>query len=107
MLCFTFSEEIWPSFFWQLVKQGTDLIRDETNKITPPILSASDVLQAIKCLSNNCKDPLQQRRDKDFIILHKILPHLKTAMEVINLLIVHLSKAFDSTTLNKIFARLA
>lgn len=48
-----------------------------------------------------------ERRDQDFIMLHKILPHLKTAMEVINLLIVHLSKAFDSTILVKIFARLA
>lgn len=107
MFCFKFSEETWPGFFWQLVKQGTGLIRDETNKIIPPTLSASDVLQAIKCLSSNCKEPLQQRRDQDFIMLHKILPHLKTAMEVINLLIVHLSKAFDSTILVKVFARLA
>lgn len=74
------------------MKQGTGLIRDETNKIIPPTLSASDVLQAIKCLSSNCKEPLQQRRDQDFIMLHKILPHLKTAMEVINLLIVHLQR---------------
>jgi len=96
MLCFKFSEETWPGFFWQLGKQGTSLIRDETNKIIPPTLSASDVLQAIKCLSSNCKEPLQQRRDQDFIMLHKILPHLKTAMEVRLLTVLFWSKSLHA-----------
>ena len=88
MLCFKISEENWSDLFRQLVNQ---LIPsgDKTIKIIPPTLTSSDVLHAIKCLSSNLKDALQQSRDQDFIMLPKILPHLKEAVEVTNRLIIY------------------
>ena len=88
MLCFKLSEENWSGFLWQLLNQWIPN-RDKTIKIIPPTLTSSDVLQAIKCLSSNFKDALQQSRDQDFIMLPKILPHLKEAVEVTNRPIIY------------------
>ena len=88
MLCFKISEENWSGFFWQLVNQWIPH-GDKTIKIIPPTLTPSDVLQAIKCLSSNFKDVLQQSRDQDFTMLPKILSHLKEAVEVTNRLIIY------------------
>ena len=88
MLCFKISEENWSGFYRQLVNQwipsGKKVI-----KVIPPTLTSSDVLQAIKCLSSNFKDALQQSRDQDFIILPQILPHLKEAVKVTNKLVIY------------------
>ena len=81
MLCFKISAENSSGFFWLLVKQWIPN-GGKTIKIIPPTLTSSDVLQAIKCLSSNFKDALQQSRDEDFILLPKTLPHLKEAVEV-------------------------
>ena len=88
MLCFKISEENRYGFFWQLVNQRIPS-GDKTMKIIPPTLTTSDVLQAIKSLSSNFKDALQQSRDQDFILLPKILPHLKEAVEVTNRLVIY------------------
>ena len=88
MLCFKISEENWSGFFRQLVKQWIPN-GNKAIKVIPPTLTSSDVLQAIKCLSSNFKDALQQSRDQDFIMLPKILPHLKEAVEVTNKLVIY------------------
>ena len=88
MLCFKISEENRYGFFGQLVNQRIPN-GDKTIKIIPPTLTTSDVLQAIKSLSSNFKDALQQSRDQDFILLPKILPHLKEAVEVTNRLVIY------------------
>lgn len=88
MLCFKISEKNWSGFLWQLLNQWIPN-GDKTIKIIPPTLTSSDVLQAIKCLSSNFKDALQQSRDQDFFMLPKILPHLKEAVEVTNRPIIY------------------
>ena len=89
MLCFKISEENWPGFFRQLVNHLIPNGNKKAVKVIPPTLTSSDVLQAIKCLSSNFKDALQQSRDQDFIMLPKILPHLKEAVEVTNKLVIY------------------
>ena len=88
MLCFKISEENWSGFFWHLINQRIPN-GEKTIKIIPPTLTTSDVLQAIKSLSSNFKDALQQSRDQDFILFPKILPHLKEAVEVTNRLVTY------------------
>ena len=88
MLCFKISEENWSGFFRQLVNQWIPH-GNKAIKVIPPTLTSSDILQAIKCLSSNFKDALQQSRDQDFIMLPKILPHLKEAVEVTNKLVIY------------------
>ena len=88
MLCFKISEENWSGFFRQLLNQWIPN-GNKAIKIIRPTLTSSDILQAIKCLSSNFKDALQQSRDQDFIMLPKILPHLKEAVEVTNRLIIY------------------
>ena len=88
MLCFKISEENWSGFFWQLVNQWIPN-GDNAVKVIPPTLTSSDVLQAIKCLSSYFKDARQQSRDQDCIMLPKILPHLKEAVEVTNRLLIY------------------
>ena len=96
MLYFKISEENWSGVFWQFVNRWIPN-GYKTIKIKPPTLTSSDVLQAIKSLSSTFKDALQQSKDQGFIMLPKVLPHLKEAVEVTNrFAILNLSKPFDS-----------
>ncbi|PFX22408.1 hypothetical protein AWC38_SpisGene13085 [Stylophora pistillata] len=66
---------------WTYILKFPFLQNKQVN-INTPTLSCLDVSHVIKCLSDVCKDALQNNRDKDFKLLRLVLPHLKEAVKL-------------------------
>ena len=64
------------------VRIEISLLAKKPRNINTPTLSCLDVSHVIKCLSEVCKDALQNNRNKDFKLMRFVLPHLKEAVKV-------------------------